>query len=204
MSEPSVRFDIDGVSISPDHYINGVRVASEATFEDRSPLDWSRVLGHIARGSTETADAALSAAHAAFPAWAALSCEARGEYLHRLAELIDERVEEIARVECVDMAMLEESLSGTPQLDRGLYTLLAHMQSEAGRSEEALDTLRGDDLMAERFPVPGFRPIQDAHIVKSRFDSFAKKPTTPTRRVGGENPVDRRDIETTARQMREG
>ncbi|APE44750.1 hypothetical protein BOO69_16040 [Sulfitobacter alexandrii] len=42
-----------------------------------------------------------------------------------------------------------------------------------------LDTLRGPDLMAERFPVPGFRPIQDAHIVKSRFDSFAKKPTTP-------------------------
>jgi thiol-disulfide isomerase/thioredoxin len=40
-------------------------------------------------------------------------------------------------------AMLEESLSGTPQLDRGLYTLLARMQSKAGRTEEALATLRG-------------------------------------------------------------
>ncbi len=40
-------------------------------------------------------------------------------------------------------AMLEEALSGTPQLDRGLYTLLAHMQSKAGRNEEALKTLQG-------------------------------------------------------------
>jgi len=40
-------------------------------------------------------------------------------------------------------AMLEESLSGTPQLDRGLYTMLARIQSKAGRSEQALDTLRG-------------------------------------------------------------
>ena len=110
MTESSARFEVEGVSISPDHYINGVRVASAVSFEDRSPLDWSRVLGHMARGNAETADAALSAADAAFPAWATLSCEARGEYLHRLAVLIDERVEEIARIECLDMAMLEESL----------------------------------------------------------------------------------------------
>lgn len=110
MHEPSARFDVEGVSISPDHYINGIRIASKATFEDRSPLDWDRVLGRIARGDAETADAAVSAAHAAFPAWAALSCESRGDYLHRLAELIDERVEDIAKIECLDMAMLEESL----------------------------------------------------------------------------------------------
>ncbi len=110
MTESSARFEVEGVSISPDHYINGVRVASAVSFEDRSPLDWSRVLGHMARGNAETADAALSAADAAFPAWATLSCEARGEYLHRLAVLIDEHVEEIARIECLDMAMLEESL----------------------------------------------------------------------------------------------
>ena len=110
MHEPSARFDVEGISISPDHYINGIRISSKTTFEDRSPLDWDRVLGHIARGDAETADAAVSAAHAAFPAWAALSCESRGDYLHRLAVLIDERVEDIAKIECLDMAMLEESL----------------------------------------------------------------------------------------------
>ena len=110
MHEPSARFDVEGISISPDHYINGIRIASKTTFEDRSRLDWDRVLGHIARGDAETADTAVSAAHAAFPAWAALSCESRGDYLHRLAVLIDERVEDIAKIECLDMAMLEESL----------------------------------------------------------------------------------------------
>ena len=35
------RVDVDGVMVSPEHFINGTRVASADTFEDRSPLDWS-------------------------------------------------------------------------------------------------------------------------------------------------------------------
>ncbi|MCZ4256308.1 DUF1800 domain-containing protein [Sulfitobacter sp. G21635-S1] len=41
-----------------------------------------------------------------------------------------------------------------------------------------LDMLRGEDVMARQFPIPGFRPFQDAHIVKMRFDAFARKETT--------------------------
>lgn len=41
-----------------------------------------------------------------------------------------------------------------------------------------LDRLRGDDVMARLYPIPGFRPLQDAHIVKRRFDVFARKETT--------------------------
>jgi uncharacterized protein (DUF1800 family) len=42
-----------------------------------------------------------------------------------------------------------------------------------------LDALRGPDQMADRFPIPGFRAIQDAQIIKRRFDVFARKDTTP-------------------------
>ena len=108
MSSP--RIDVDGVSVSPDHYINGERIASSRTFEDRSPLDWTWKLADVARASTVEADLAVSAAEAAFPAWAARSSEERGAYLDRLAELIDRDVEQLAHVECLDMAMLEESL----------------------------------------------------------------------------------------------
>ncbi len=104
------RVLVAGVEVSPDHFINNERVSSETTFEDRSPLDWNLKLADVARGGAVEADLAITAALNAFPAWAALTHSERGAYLHRLADLIDANVEKIAAVECLDMAMLEESL----------------------------------------------------------------------------------------------
>ena len=106
----SARFDVGGFAVSPDHYIGGQRVASPATFEVRSPLDWNWKLGDVARGDAATADLAIKAATDAFPAWAALSFKERGAYLHRLGDLIDANIERLATVECLDMAMLLGSL----------------------------------------------------------------------------------------------
>ena len=36
---PSPLLDVAGVAVSPDHYINGRRVASEQSFELHSPID---------------------------------------------------------------------------------------------------------------------------------------------------------------------
>ncbi|KUR70859.1 betaine-aldehyde dehydrogenase [Novosphingobium fuchskuhlense] len=104
------RIDIDGVSVSPDHFIGGARVSSPATFETRCPFEWDRKLADIARGDAQTAALAAEAASAAFPAWAALTAAERGVYLHRLADLIEANVEKLAVVECLDMGMLLESL----------------------------------------------------------------------------------------------
>ena len=98
------------VEVSVDHFINGRRVASAHTFEDRSPLDWNLKLADVSRGDAAVAAAAIDAAVAAFPAWAALGPVGRGPTLRRLADLIDANVERIAAVECMDMAMLHESL----------------------------------------------------------------------------------------------
>lgn len=57
-----------------------------------------------------TADAAVTAASEAFDMWSSLTSGQRGDYLHRLADLIDDNIEDLAIVECVDMAMLLESL----------------------------------------------------------------------------------------------
>lgn len=107
---PSPRSEISDVAVSPDHYIGGKRVGSDSTFEVRSPLDWEWKLADVARGDALTADRAVTAAVDAFPAWSAMSVAERGEYLHRLADLIDQSIEDIAIVECVDVAMLLESL----------------------------------------------------------------------------------------------
>ncbi|MDX1468174.1 MAG: aldehyde dehydrogenase [Acidimicrobiia bacterium] len=107
---PSTRVEISDVAVSPDHYIGGRRVSSENTFESRSPLDWDWKLADVARGDAMTADAAVTAASEAFDMWSSLTSGQRGDYLHRLADLIDDNIEDLAIVECVDMAMLLESL----------------------------------------------------------------------------------------------
>lgn len=108
MSGP--RVSVGGVEVDTRHFINGERVSSPTTFEDRSPLDWNLKLADVSRGGADEAAAAVNAALSAFPAWAALSSDERQAYLYRLADLIDENIERIATVECLDMGMLEESL----------------------------------------------------------------------------------------------
>lgn len=106
----TTRFDVAGVPVSGDHFIGGKRVASSDTFETRSPMDWKQVLGNVSRGDAAAADAAVTAATEAFPAWAALSPAERAAHMYRLADLIDQRKDDVAAVECMDMAMLLESL----------------------------------------------------------------------------------------------
>jgi acyl-CoA reductase-like NAD-dependent aldehyde dehydrogenase len=104
------RVDIDGVPVSVDHYIGGRRLGSDSTFEDRSPLEWTRKLADVSAGDASIAALAIDAAIGAAPGWAAMAVTERGTYLRRLADLIDANVDRIATVECLDMAMLEESL----------------------------------------------------------------------------------------------
>ena len=105
----SGRVDMAGVSVSTDHFIGGERVASAETFADLSPID-ERPLAEVARGGQREADLAVAAATRAAPGWGALGPPGRAVVLHRLADLIEAHTEELAIVECVDMAMLLRSL----------------------------------------------------------------------------------------------
>jgi len=104
------RVDIGGVSVSPHHFIGGERHASDESFEVRSPLDWKWKLADVSAGDAETAAFALDAAVEGFQAWSALTASERAAIMHRMADLIEARANEIATVECLDMAMLLESL----------------------------------------------------------------------------------------------
>ena len=75
--------------------------ASGATYETTSPVDES-VIATVARGGADDIDRAARAAKAAFPEWAAWTGEKRKALLHRIADLIVERAEEIALCECWD------------------------------------------------------------------------------------------------------
>jgi acyl-CoA reductase-like NAD-dependent aldehyde dehydrogenase len=97
--------EVAGVAVPLDHYIGGERTASTDTFEVRSPIDGS-LLGEVARGTQVEVDAAVAAAKAAFPAWAALGPHGRGALLDAFAARIRERNDEIAAVETADNGSL--------------------------------------------------------------------------------------------------
>jgi acyl-CoA reductase-like NAD-dependent aldehyde dehydrogenase len=104
----SATATVAGVAVSPDHYIGGERVGSAETFENISPIDESH-LADVARGGRDEVDAAVRAARDAFPGWADLGPEGRGEYLFRIAELIEDRTETLAQVETLDNGSLLEA-----------------------------------------------------------------------------------------------
>lgn len=113
--------DIDGIQVSPDHFIEGRRVASSESFADHSPID-GRLIGHIAAGLPEHCDAALDAARRAFPAWAALGPVRRGALLKAFAEALKRRGDSLARVECEDNGMLYARLRGH-QIERCAHNI---------------------------------------------------------------------------------
>ncbi len=82
--------------------INGQDVpGSGGAFETRSPVDDSLICS-VSRSTAEDVDAAAKAAKAAFPAWAAMDGKERKKILHRVADAIVDRAEEIALCECWD------------------------------------------------------------------------------------------------------
>ncbi|MXY79397.1 MAG: aldehyde dehydrogenase, partial [Chloroflexi bacterium] len=134
-----------------DHYIGGRRVSSAETFEVRSPLDWSLKLADVSAGDAATAAAAVGAACEAATDWAALGVARRGAHLRRLADLIDDKVGPLAEIECLDMAMLLESLQKRV-ISRGARNFRAYADLAEAYSERVWSS-NGTDNRVERMPA---------------------------------------------------
>ncbi|MFG2562760.1 aldehyde dehydrogenase [Streptomyces sp. NPDC048496] len=110
---------VAGVAVDTRHWIGGERIASSETFTDVSPIDGS-TLGEISRGTAMEAAAAVAAAKAAFPGWAATARAERARILHAIADGVDKRIEDLAIVETHDNAALLRSHR------RGVMPRVAH------------------------------------------------------------------------------
>jgi aminomuconate-semialdehyde/2-hydroxymuconate-6-semialdehyde dehydrogenase len=99
---------VEGVDVDTRHWIGGQRVSSATTFDDISPID-ETVIARIHAGGTQEVDAAVAAARTAFPGWAALRPADRAEILRAVAAGVDERAEDLARVETRDNGSLLRS-----------------------------------------------------------------------------------------------
>jgi aminomuconate-semialdehyde/2-hydroxymuconate-6-semialdehyde dehydrogenase len=105
MSEVAV---VEGVAVDTRHWIGGQRVASPRTFTDVSPID-EQPLAEVATGGPAEVGQAVAAAEQAFPRWAAMPRDERADILHRVADGIDKRAEELALVETRDNGSLLRS-----------------------------------------------------------------------------------------------
>jgi 5-carboxymethyl-2-hydroxymuconic-semialdehyde dehydrogenase len=85
------------------HFINGATTpnASGQTFANATPIDNSDI-NTVAAGNAEDIDVAARAARDAFAEWRAVPGAERRRLLHRIADAIEARAEEIALVESYD------------------------------------------------------------------------------------------------------
>ncbi|MGO1583443.1 MAG: acetaldehyde dehydrogenase ExaC [Actinomycetaceae bacterium] len=83
-----------------DHWINGEYRApvNGKYFENPSPIT-GKTFAEVARGDAADIEAALDAAHAAAPAWGSTSAAERAIVLNKIADRIEENLEEIAVAE---------------------------------------------------------------------------------------------------------
>jgi len=110
---------VAGVLVDPRHYIGGQRIASSSTFPNYSPIDGS-LIGQVARGGQLEANLAVEAARAAFPAWSKTPPVERAKIMHRIADLVEARLEDLAIVETMDNGSLLRSHR------RGVMPRVAH------------------------------------------------------------------------------
>src|SRR5437867_867064 len=92
------------------HLIDGRYVESKEVFDNPNPAT-GQVLAEVAAGGEAEIGAAVAAAKAAFPKWAALPAKERAKIMRRLGELIESNVAELALLETDDTGLPIEQTS---------------------------------------------------------------------------------------------
>jgi acyl-CoA reductase-like NAD-dependent aldehyde dehydrogenase len=114
-------------------------VSSSSVFEIVNPAT-EEIVTTVEPTSLEQTDAAIERAAGAFPAWRAVAPGDRGRLLRRFAELVDEHLEELARLEVVN--------SGHP---------IGNARWEAGNVRDVLHFYAGapERMSGRQIPVAG-------------------------------------------------
>ena len=141
----STQATVAGVEVDTRHWISGERVASAETFTDVSPIDETALARDLSR-RRRRGRRAVAAARAAFPAWAALPSAERAAILRRVADGIDARAEDLARVETRDNgSLLRSHRRGVmPRVAMNFRYFADHLPSSSTtRTARSADTASG-------------------------------------------------------------
>jgi aldehyde dehydrogenase (NAD+) len=101
-----------------------------ATFESRNPAVLSDVLGAFPLSTKDDVSAALDAAHAAFPAWAATPAPTRGQIIGNMGRLLMDYKDDLVRLQAREMGKTLKECGG--EIQEAIDTCL-FFQSEGRR-----------------------------------------------------------------------
>jgi aldehyde dehydrogenase len=151
-SPPGSADSLVSVKSRYEHFIGGEWVApvKGQYFENISPVN-GKPFTEIARGTAEDIDAALDAAHAAFPSWARTSTTERSNILLKIADRLEENLESLAVAETWDNG---KPIRETKAAD--LPLAVDHFRYFAGalRAQEGSIAEIDHDTMAYHFHEP--------------------------------------------------
>ena len=128
------------------HYINGqfVEPANGQYFDNISPIDGQPFI-QAARGTKADVDAAVLAANTAYrTTWSKVSVTERSNMLLKIADLLEENLERLATIECVDngKALRETKAADIPlSIDHFRYFAGVIRAEEGAASEIDANTL---------------------------------------------------------------
>ena len=134
------------------HLINGehVPISDGNTFATNSPTDGSE-LARVALGDAFDVDRAAQAAKAAFPAWRDLQPEQRRKLLHRIADGIEARADDIALLECLDTGQAHRFMAKAALRGAENFRFYA---DRCGDARDGLSTPSGDHWnLSTRVPI---------------------------------------------------
>jgi acyl-CoA reductase-like NAD-dependent aldehyde dehydrogenase len=159
----SKPLDVAGIEVSPDHYIDGRRVASDETFLVASPID-QRLLGRVAEGQAQHVEAAIVAAQRAFPAWSALSAAGRKPFLDRFAAEIGRRAPQFCHLESNDAGVLLSRMEHgvVPRSMQNITWFAEHalsLQDRRIETEQARHFVRHDPAGVAAIVTPWNAPL---------------------------------------------
>ncbi len=126
-----------------DHFIGGRWVAPESGeyFDNISPID-GKVFTQAARGNAKDVEKAIAAAQAAFPSWSKTAAATRSNLLLKIAQIVEDNLELLARIECIDngKAIRETRAADLPLVVDHFRYFAGVIRSEEGTISEHDET----------------------------------------------------------------
>jgi betaine-aldehyde dehydrogenase len=132
--------NIDTSSLNTNgFYINGQfqQASSNKTFATINPAT-EQIIAQVPAGTAEDIDAAVTAARAAFDhgPWPKMSGKERGVYLHKMAHIINRRIEELSRLEVLDNGKPYPEAKWDIEDTAGTFTFYAKLAEELDNNGE--------------------------------------------------------------------
>src|SRR5690349_15615401 len=129
-----------------------VAPATGAYFENRNPADWNDVIGEFPRSGPADMAKAIASARRGFAKWSKTPAPLRGQVMQRVADLLVQRKEEIARAMTREMGKVLTETRGDVQegIDTAYY---AHTEGRRLFGRTVPSELRNKWAMSFRRPI---------------------------------------------------